>query len=417
MKNLFQKFQFQICLVFIGFLWIFILNFLLQISLQNYVYPDTESYIRASEDLYFSYKPNDIRPSLIALINGFPLLFGFSKTTLFLWNSSVNLVFWFANVLLIFGLSSKIISKKAAFFIALIYLFTLGSLLIVFEFLSETVFSFFLLVSFFLFRKYTENKKVTYLCLGFSTLILSMLIKPVSLLLFFFVCVFFGLKELNKVIRSRSSILVYSSIFMVLCHLYSMKSNYGNYTLSYIDSFTYYNYLGTRADCFKNGTKFVQCNNYRYRYFNKFSLSDTKKVAFEDVKNQLTNNTFNFAKAYCTNLFLNSCRASGYFYAYQNKTNSVHFEIYRVLFRGFSRLQSMLYSFIGFIVSLYYFFRKKTDKFLKTTSFAIIYIVAMSAISSDQADRFYIVIYPLILILLAQFLKDNFKSISVPLQK
>lgn len=417
MKKIIQKFQFQIYLVFIGVLWILILNFFLQIFSQNYVYPDTESYIRASEDLYFSFKPNDIRPSLIAAINGFPLLFGFATSTLFLWNIILNLVIWFTTVLLIFSFCSKLISKKGAFFISLIYLFTLGSLLIVFEFLSESVFTFFLLLSIYFFQKHAITQKVYYLSFGFSILILSMLIKPSSLLLFLFVCVFFGFHLLNKVIRNWSSILIYGSILIVVGHLYSMKSNYGNYTISYIDSFTYYNYLGTRADCFKNGTEFEQCNNYRYRYFNTFSLPDGKKVAFEDIKNQLNNNFFNFSKAYLVNMTLNSSKASGYFYAYENKTNSSNFELIKVLFRGLSRLQTIFYSIVGIVLSLKYIFKKKEDKIIKIISFSIIYIIAISAISSDQGDRFHIVIYPLILILIAKLIQDNFKPFFVPLQK
>lgn len=413
MKNFIERFPYQIYLVVVGMVWIYVLNFFLQISHQDYVYPDTESYIRASEDFYFSFKPNYIRPSLIAAINGFPLLFGCAKTSLFLWNTIVNLALWFATVILLFTFLLRLTSKKLAFFITLIYIFSLGSLLIVFEFLSETVFSFFLLVSFFLFQKHSETRKTFYLSFGFGLLILSVLIKPVSLLLFLSVCVFLGIKQLSKVVRSSSSLLVYGSIFIVLFHIYSMKLNYGNYTLSYIDSLTYYNYLGTKADCFKNGVKFSQSNNYRSRYFNKVSLSETKKVAFEDLKNQVNGNTFNFFKAYFSNLLINSSTASGYFYAYQNKTGSSKFETNKVLFRGFSRLQNMIYSLFGIMISIYYFLRKKESKIIKIISFSIIYVMAISAISCDQGDRFHIVIYPLILILISKFIQENSKPFSV----
>jgi len=60
-------------------------------------------------------KPNDIRPSLIAAINGFPLLFGYGKNALFLWNTFVNLVLWFATVLLIYRFCSKLITQKQPF--------------------------------------------------------------------------------------------------------------------------------------------------------------------------------------------------------------------------------------------------------------------------------------------------------------
>lgn len=417
MKDFFQKYQYQFYLFFIGWLWIFFLNFFLQIFHQNYVYADTASYIKASTDLYLLNKPNDIRPSLIAAINGFPLLFGYGKNALFLWNNIVNLVLWFTTVLLIYRFCSKLITQKIAFYLALIYVFTLGSLLIVFEFLSETVFTFFLLLSLVLLQKFDASKKTLFLSVGFSTLILSMLIKPASLLLFIGICVFYGIGELKNLIRSKYSITIYIAVFIVFGHMYFMKSNYGNYTISYIDSFTYYNYLGTKADCLKTGKEFVQCNNERYRYFNTFSLPEGKKVAFEDIKNQISNNSFNLIRAYFTNIISNSSKASGYFYVYENKKNASNFETYKLLFRGVSRLQSMFYSLIGILLSIRIIIRKEETKIVKITSFMILYIIAISAISSDQADRFHLVIYPFVLILIANYFSNKSKPFSEPLQK
>jgi|APCry1669192647_1035423.scaffolds.fasta_scaffold01903_3 hypothetical protein len=417
MRKLLQKYQFQFYLVIIGIFWLLLINFFLQIFQQNYIYADTESYIRASKDFYFSHKPNEIRPSLIAAINGLPFLFGFTKSSLFLWNTILNLILWLATLLLIYSFCSKIVNPKKAFYIALVYVFTLGSLLVVFEFLSEPLFSFSLLVPLILFQKYDNTKKIGFLSIGLSMLIISMLIKPASLLLFFVVCFLFGFKVLVKVLQNKSSIAIYISIIIVFAHLQSMKTNYGNYTLSYIDSFTYYNYLGTKSDCLKNNKEFLQCNNYRYNYFNKFSLPEGKKIAFEDFKNQLTHNTINFMSAYFSNLVGNSCKASGYFYAYENKKSSNNFEVYKIIFRGISRIQCLLYSLIGILLSIYYIFKKKTNKIIKITSFSIVYIIVISAISSDQGDRFHIVVYPLILILVAKFLSKKTKLFSEPLQK
>jgi 4-amino-4-deoxy-L-arabinose transferase-like glycosyltransferase len=417
MKDFFQKYQHPLYLFSISILWIIVINFFLQIFNQNYIYPDTESYIKASMDLYLLHKPNDIRPSLIAAINGFPLLFGLNKTTLFHWNMLVNLFLWIAAVLLIYNFCSKLTTKKVAFYLSLIYIFTLGSLLIVFEFLSETVFTFFLLISLVLFQKYDVSKRIFFLAFGFSTLVLSMLIKPASLLLFIGVCVFFGIVQLKSLIRSKSSILVYVSVFIVFCHLALMKYHYGNFTISYIDSFTYYNYLGTKADCLKTGKEFVQCNNERYNYFNTFSLPEGKKVACEDIKNQVSNNTLNLIKAYCLNMIGNSSKASGYFYIYENKNDSTNFEVYKLIFRGISRLNTLFYSLIGLLLSIIVVFSKKTAKIIKITAFTIIYIIAISAISSDQADRFHIVIYPFTLILIAYYFSNKSKQFSEQLQK
>ena len=417
MKSFIQKYQFQFYLFIIGLFWILVLNLFLQIVQQNYIYADTESYIRASEDLYFRHKPNEIRPFLIAAINGVPFLFGFPKSALFLWNTILNLVLWLATIQVIYKFCSRILEPKKAFYLALVYVFTVGSLLIVFEFLSEPIFSFFLLVPLIFFQKYDSTKRIAFLSIGLSLLILSMLIKPISFFLFLGICILFGCKVLLKVLHHKSSIIVYLSILLVLTNLQSMKNNYGNYTLSYIDAFTYYNYLGTKADCYKKGSKYISCNNYRHRYFNKFSLSESKIVAYEDFKYQITEDTFNVIKAYLGNIISNSVGLSSYLRFYENKNNESNFEIYKIFFKGVSRIQCLVYTLIGIVLSIYFLCKRKTVKSIKIISFSILYIIGISGISSDHEDRFHLVIYPLILILCANFLSKKITSFSEPLQK
>jgi hypothetical protein len=407
MKSFLQKYQYQLYLIAIGLFWILLLNLFLQIVSQNYIYADTKSYIKAAEDLYFQHKPNEIRPLLIAAINGIPFLFGFSKSSLFVWNTILNLTLWLASTLLIYKLCSKILDPKKAFYFALFYVFTLGSLLIAFEFLSEPLFSFSLLVSVLFFQKYDRTKKVKFLSFGISILILSMLIKPASILLTIGTFVLLGHKTLLKVLLDKTSIIIYLSIVLLFTNLQSMKSNYGNYTLSYIDAFTYYNYLGTKADCYKKGTIYNPCNNNRYTYFNKFSLPESKKIAFKDFKYQISKNTFNVIKAYLGNIFANSVGLSSYLRFYENKNNESNFEIYKIFFKGVSRIQCLLYTLSGMVLSIYFLYKKKTDKIIKIVAFSIIYIIAISGISSDHEDRFHLVIYPLILILLANFLSEK----------
>lgn len=417
MKNFIQKYQFQLSLITIGLVWIVLLNLFLQIISQDYIYADTKSYIRASEDLYFRCKPNEIRPFLIAAINGIPFLFGFTKSALFLWNTILNLVLWLAIIQIIYRFCANIIEPKKAFYVAIAYVFTLGSLLIVFEFLSEPLFSFSLLFSVLFFQKYDKTKKVLFLSIGLSILILSMLIKPISVLLFLGICILFGFTVLLKVLQHKSSFIVYLSILLVLTNLQSMKSNYGNYTLSYIDAFTYYNYLGTKADCYKKGTKYEPCNNWRHSYFNKFSLPESKKAAYEDLKYQITENSLNIFKAYFDNITLNSVGLSSYFRFYENKNKDKNFEIYKAFFKVTSRIQCLLYSLFGIGLSLFFLFKKNTCKITKIISFSILYIIIISGISSDHEDRFHLVVYPLVLILCANFLSKKITPFSEPLQK
>ncbi len=419
MKTDFTKYKHAFILIIIGLLWVCFLDFVLQIKFQSFVFPDSESYILASENLYYLHKADIIRPSLIAAINGFPLLFGYSIDSLFFWNTVINLIFWLAIILLIYQMSLQFVSQKIAFLLTLLYLFSVGSLVLIFQVLSETPFTFLLLLSLYFFQKYFKYNQIKCASLGFSILIVSILIKPMSFGLGFLLLVFFFFK-LKKIVLDKWSLPISVSILLVVFHMYTMKKNYGDFTISYIDTYTYYNYLGTRADCLKNNTEFVQCNNYRYQYFNTLSLSEGKKEAFRDMKNQITTNTVNFVKAYFINIYFNSYRGSGYFYEFKNVNKTSYFEFVKIIFRGISKLQNIFYTIIGVCLSLYFLKKNRRElNFIKVVSLCIVYIFFMSGISSDQGDRFHIVFYPLVLLLIAKFINDkmNVTHFSVPLQK
>ena len=235
MKLVPVKYKYSFLLIEIGIVWIILLNFILQIKGQTFVFLDSESYLLASENLYLYHKTDTIRPTFIAAINGFPLLFGFSKNALFLWNTFVNLICWFAIVELIYKIVSKLAPQKNAFIFSLVYLFSVGSLIIVFQVLSETVFALMLLLSLYFFQKYFDNKEAKYITIGMSLLVLSILIKPVSLgfvvvlLLLFFV-------KLKSILFSKWSLPLYFSLFVLLFHMYSMKKTYGEMDLCFTES-------------------------------------------------------------------------------------------------------------------------------------------------------------------------------------
>ena len=413
MKIVFTKYKHSFILIVIGLLWVCFLDFVLQIKFQSFVFPDSESYILASENLYYLHKADIIRPSLIAGINGFPLLFGYSIDSLFIWNTVINLIFWLAIVVLIYQMAFQFVSQKIAFLLALLYLFSVGSLVLIFQVLSETPFTFLLLLSLYFFQKYFKNNQVKHASFGFSLLIISVLIKPMSFGLGLLLLIFFFYK-LKKILLDKWSFPIYGSILLVVFHMYTMKKNYGDFTISYIDTYTYYNYLGTRADCLKNNTEFVQCDNYRYQYFNTLSLSEGKNEAFRDMKKQITTNTLNFVKAYFINIYFNSYRGSGYFYEFKNVNKTSYFEFVKVIFRGISKLQNIFYTMIGVCLSLYFLKRNKRElNFIKVVSLCIVYIFLMSGISSDQGDRFHVVFYPFVVILIAYYISiKNFKILK-----
>lgn len=416
MKFLLLNHKYPIYLILIASIWLFLVAVFMQFNKQVFIFGDSRSYFLAAQELFLDHKLNSHRPLLISFINGFPLLFGFSKTVLFFWSLCVNLFCWYATILFTYLICKNRVNSKLAFQITVLFVICVGNLFIVFHLLSETIFTFILVLVFYLIQKYFSTKNHLFLMFCFFILGLSIMIKPLVLGIFL-VFAFCFYKQLKDVFFNRYSIILYGVFLLLFFQMNGLKKQYGNFTVSYIDSFTYYNYLGTRADCLKNNTVFNQGLNARYSYFSKFSNSEQKKVAADDFQYQLKTNKINLLKAYFINLFINSTKGSASVFGCENRNNSNYFEGLKICFKILSKVQNCIFSVIAVVLSLYYLILKRAELFVKLIAFTISYIIGISGISSDQGDRFHIVLYPLILILAATFYQNKFKLFVAPLQK
>lgn len=250
MKQFFKKNKFELLLVLIAFLWGVIVFYLLQIDVQTYKFPDTFSYLFSVEQLYNENVLNDHRPFLFSLINGIPLVIGLPLKAVLLWSVILNILSWFGTIILLYNILFNVAGRKNAFILTLLYLFSFGSFLIVFHFLTEPIFTFLLILIFYYFQRFEKTKAKKHLAYAFSLLILSLLIKPI--LKFFILIVFvFYFKDFIRMLKSKFSFFLVIPIILVFFQMYSLNKDYGNFTISYIDTATYYNFLGTKADCFK----------------------------------------------------------------------------------------------------------------------------------------------------------------------
>lgn len=403
MKSFFSNNRYPLLLTFLSLIWVLAVVFVFQVFDQRFVFGDSKSYYWAAVELYSNGTLNDHRPLVISAINGFPLLFGFSGAAIFIWSWMVNLCCWLGTVLLIFSIAKRYVKSKVAFFTALTFLFCIGNLFIAFHLLSESIFTFCLVLAFYNIQIHLDSKSTRPLIFALVVLLLSIMIKPLSLILAVIVLLFFC-KKWKAILKSGYSLLLYLSCGILFFQMYTMKTNFGNFTVSYIDSFTYYNYLGTRADCLKNKTPFIQGENQRYAYFGKLSHTKQKEVASGDFKKQLSSNTENLIKAYAVNLVVNSTKGSAAVYGCENKLHTNYFDRLHFFFKAVSKLQNIILTSIGLFLSLLTFLRWKGNAILfRLGAVVFMCIVAVSAISSDQGDRFHIVLYPIILLMLSNY--------------
>ncbi|GAW90700.1 hypothetical protein FPS14_contig00090-0005 [Flavobacterium psychrophilum] len=133
--------------------------------------------------------------------------------------------------------------------------------------------------------------------LAVSILLFAMLIKPSVKFFAIIIFIYFG-KTLLKNHRNKSILFIYLSLSLIAFQYVKMKNDYGNYTLSYIDSVTYYNYLGSKAFYYKTNHTLNQNTNKRAKFLAKFSYPDQRNIATKDLLSQINNNKFNLIKAY-----------------------------------------------------------------------------------------------------------------------
>lgn len=403
MKPILKTYKYQSLLLLLAVSWLLLCMFVFQIELQTFRFGDSKSYELAAINLYEKGILNDHRPLVISAINGFPLLFGFSTAAIYKWSLIVNLACWFGTLLLIFSIAKRFVRVQLAFFTTVLFLLCVGNLFIVFHLLSETIFTFCLLWALYLIQNYADTSKIHYLLYSVSLLVLMIMIKPLSLLLVVIMFVFFCNKAM-AFFKSKHVILVVLSIFVLLFQMITLKKEFGNFTVSYIDSFTYYNYLGTHADCLLKKTEFIQGQNERYVYFGTLTPKQQKEVASADFKRQISNNTINLFTAYAINLYGNATDGSPSVFGCENKANTSYFNGFHFLFKALAKLQNIIFTILGFLLSVVVLWQWKRQKvFFKISAIVVLYVIFISGISSDQGDRFHLVLYPIILLLLAHF--------------
>ena len=185
--------------------------------------------------------------------------------------------------------------------------------------------------------------------------------------------------------------------------MYSLKKNYGDFTLSYISAITYYNYLGAKADCYKKGIEYIPGKNERSIKFGLLTSHEMKKKANDDFKYQIKNNTLNLFKAYLFCIYSNTFKGNFIVSECKNKKETNYFDIFYFLFKAISKLQNIIFTISGVIISVFSVIKlKKEDDFYLLISFFILYIFFVSAMSCFQCDRFHIAIFPLFIMLLSK---------------
>jgi hypothetical protein len=419
MKSFLLKYKYHFIVIFVGLCCIEVLNFLLQLNKQTLVYPDCSNYLESAQNLYFKFSGHYYRPILMAFITGIPYLFGSSDAGIFQWSFVVNVFCWLGTSVILFEILKNSIKEKVAFWFAILPFFILGNIILNYHLLTENIFVFFIMFAFYLLFQYYKTSKFWYLSLSLSLLLSSMLIKPGAKFFGIIILLFFA-KEILKNYKQKSMIFLYGSLLMITIQVVGMKVQFGDFTISYIDGVTYHNYICSKAECFKSGTEYDQINNSRAENLFSLDFTDQKKVAFEDLKHQVQTNFQNLVKAYFSDVIENSKTGNACIEDLKNYENKTDFPFWKKLIFNFSKWQNRIFTLLAILLStlfLYTNFRKERKFFF--VALFITYIIVLSGISCGQGDRFHLVTFPFVILLLAKFLSETkrFKPFFEPLQK
>ncbi|MFY7810560.1 MAG: hypothetical protein ACOVQ2_02400 [Flavobacterium sp.] len=397
-----------ITLLIIAFFFVFFNLFLYDLHLQNYIFPDSNDYYLSAQFLYNDFRGHAYRPILFALITGIPIFFTANKDIIFNWVILLNFICWLGSIVLLFKIISNFISLKFSFLLTIIFICSISNLFFVFHYLTETILVFMLLAIIFYFQKFLYSKKYKFLIFSLAILLSSVLIKPMTTYLAV-ICILIFIPFYLKNIKNKYNFLIYICLLLISIQLVGMKAQFGNFTISYIDKVTIHNYLFSKSDCLEKGIEYQVVNNPRAEYLWKFTPIDQKKITENDMKFQFYNNINNVFIAYLDNLFTNIFSGSLAVYILENKNNLYLFETLKSFTFKITKFYNIIFILTSLFFGLWYFFnfQKYWNIIIIICTFFTFYVILVSGISSNQGDRFHIVVYPFILILTSFFISKS----------
>jgi len=404
------KYKYHFLLIIIGLSVLTLVNGLVQLDVQRVIYPDSESYFEAAKNVYIYHIGHNYRPMVMAAINGIPYLFGCSDAYIYQFSFYVNVFCWLVTALVLFEILKTFVSEKAAFFFSLCSFLFVGTIVLIYHLLTENIYTLFIALAFYFLLKYYKSKSFWPLSIALSIFVVSMLVRPGSKWLAILLMLYFT-RELLRNYKTKAALLIYGSWLLVLIQCAGIKYQFGNFTISYIDSVTYYNYIGSKALAHKKGKEYFMANDPRTYYIFSLTPPEIQKEAKRDLLEQLQNNKIHLLYAYCSDVYDNTISGSYPLSECKNYKKTGYFNFWKEFLLALSQWQNRIFTVIGIVLAAFYLLRSyKKETYFSLIAVFIGYIIATSGISCSQGDRFHLVVFPFVLVLLAKGYSDLKKN-------
>lgn len=411
-KNL-ELFKYPIILFAISIVVFMGLGLLLELDKYylhlDFLFIDTYSYIEASRKLFLDAEPHFYRPFGIAFWHGLILLFNPSATlSEFIYFAVIqNIILWLLGIQIFYKTLSLLINKHLAFFGSLVYVFSISLVVHLYILSSENIFIFIVIVISYLLVKFINSAKPAFIIYSVSLINLLTLIRPS---IFYFALlsslILIGFLIYKKTVIRKSLIVFCISILLVGTQFYSMGKHYDNYKLSYIDSYTWYIYLGSQSQ-FEYSQSDIDISKNRYEEIGKIDYKEMAAISTDDMVHQLKDHPGIILKELLFNSYNNCNNCCGFIQTIYSLRSNQSLDPF---FIKISHYQSKFYLSVLVLSLLFLLTRiKKLPLFIFFAASFVLYNSILSGFSFGQGDRFFIISYPLIILIVA-FLINEFSS-------
>jgi hypothetical protein len=386
---------------------------------------DASGYMEAGKYLWLDFKLHYFRTFGYAIFTGLPQGFGASEYLSRYLLVVLNGVFYISSALLLYDIMQRISGIKVyAFAMAIIYIFSPGIIFINYATLSEPLFVFSLLLSIKFLVMYGKSKDPEDLLWFCLTLLFSAAVRPVNLYFAVIMAALVLFMMLRYSMGKRNMLLLLTGVFlMVVLPMLGMQKLYGIFTYTHNSKYMLYHYTCSYANSIPQSS---QVKMYDSFHKNALTLDTLGRGAITPaevnwvrrdslytagIRNTLKQRKKQLAVAWFNNLKENASTPSHLIPEIEFKSMFVSMGKF---FSKLSSIENIMFSLsalflVTYLVlySLFQIIKKKIiskDILRFFLAAQIMVLIGLGALSFWQGDRFSIVMYPLLLILIHDIL-------------
>jgi hypothetical protein len=251
--------------------------------------------------LYEEGKPHPTRPMGYAALLGIPsLIMGKLTTEQYInWGIFLNVLAWLLTIFYLHKSLELFLNSRWALGGTVFFVLCMGNLFHNSLVLTETWTCLFITFScYFLFKSHVTGQD-KYAASAVAMLCLSVMFRPgmyyLALLFLLGLVAYFLFRKKLKYLLNASLLL---ALGLVLVQNFAIKTHYGNFTPSYVDKTTWFNYLGTKVHAVVNEQSYQEAMRQRQEAGDLDDWKSLSRTSTDDLKRTLMDHPWIFWRSF-----------------------------------------------------------------------------------------------------------------------